>query len=49
MGILDRDFQKAISNIEAAKVRGKLGTKEGNKFIQTVNNIYHKRNHCGYD
>ena len=49
MGILNKDFEKAISSMEAAKVRGKIGVKEGNKFIQTINNAYHKRNHCGFD
>ena len=49
MGILDKDFEKAIGSMEAAKLRRKMGIKEGNKFIQTINNVIHNRKHCGYD
>lgn len=49
MGILDRDFEKAIGSMEAAKLRGEMGHKKANKLIQTLNNTTHNRNRCGYD
>jgi len=49
MGILDKDFSKAIASMEAAELRGKMGHKKANKLIQTLNNATHNRNHCGYD
>jgi hypothetical protein len=49
MGILDKDFEKAIASMEAAELRGKMGHKKANKLIQTLNNAAHNRNHCGFD
>lgn len=49
MGILDRDFEKAIGGTEAAQIRGKMGIDKGNKFIQDLHNNVHKGNKCGFD
>lgn len=52
MGITDRNFEKAIGSMEAASIRGKMGIKEGNRFIQnTWNqvNAGHNFRKCGFD
>ena len=52
MGITDRDLEKAIGSTEASFIRGKMGIKEGNRYIQELhNNLFHKKSsrHCGYD
>jgi hypothetical protein len=51
MGILNRDFEKAIKSSQADKIRSKIGVDKGNKLIQDLNNNYNKRSgsHCGYD
>jgi len=52
MGILDRNFENAIGSMEAAEIRGKMGIKEGNKFIQNTWNSVHASPNwrkCGFD
>lgn len=49
MGILDRNFEKAIGSTEAALIRGKMGTEKGNQFIQDTHNRVYNGHHCGYD
>jgi len=52
MGILDKDFEKAISSSEASIIRGKMGADKGNKFIQDTWNKVNARSNwrkCGYD
>lgn len=52
MGIYDKDFEKAITSTEAAYLRGKMGVKKGNRFIQNQWNSVHAGPNwrkCGYD
>lgn len=52
MGILDRDFEKAISSMEASEIRGRMGTDKGNKFVQDLWNKVNAGSNwrkCGYD
>jgi len=49
MGILDRDFEKAIGSTEAALIRGKMGIDKGNKFIQDTHNAINGTHYSGYD
>ena len=49
MGILNKDFEQAISSDQASRIRGKMGIDKGNTFIQGINNKFHNRKHCGFD
>ena len=52
MGITDKNFEKALHSSEAAKIRGEMGHKAGNKFIQEVHNMMHMPSNarkCGFD
>lgn len=52
MGILDKDFERAMGSTEASLIRGKMGVEKGNRFIQdTWNKVNAGSNwrKCGYD
>lgn len=49
MGMLNRDFEKAIGSSEAALIRGKMGIDKGNKFIQDTHNKVYNGHKCGFN
>lgn len=49
MGILNRDFEKAIGSSQAATIRGKMGVDKGNKFIQDTHNKVNGTRYAGYN
>lgn len=48
-GIYQRDFEKAITSYDASLLRGKIGYKRANKFIQDTHNALYNEHKCGYD
>ena len=50
--ITDKDFGSALGSSDAARIRGKMGVKRGNRYVQKLHNDLHRSPNsrkCGYD